>query len=215
MVPPASPTALRATRGTLALLALVLAACTTTSGATPSTSYTYSPPTVIDAPNSQTGPYVAVAVDNHFHDIHPWTRPPSPPTGRSRSRTRGPTCTTSRGGTHISVDIQPGKDTGVVPDRRPPEAGDVPGGVHVPRLPGHGGAVHRRPGEARADLATGSARRTAAASGAAGWRTSPGGRRPRRYPVVHEDHPVADLAGEPHLVGDDHHRHPLLGQAAS
>ena len=26
---------------------------------------------MINAPNSQTGPYVVVAVDNHFHDIHP------------------------------------------------------------------------------------------------------------------------------------------------
>src|SRR5437899_1967192 len=27
--------------------------------------------------------------------------------------------------------------------------------------------------------------------------------------LVHEDHPVGDTAGEAHLVGDHHHRHPL------
>jgi hypothetical protein len=30
--------------------------------------------------------------------------------------------------------------------------------------------------------------------------------------VGHEDHPVGDLAGEAHLVGDDDHRHAGLGQ---
>ena len=113
MVPPASPTALRATRGTLVLLALVLAACTTTSGATPSTSYTYSPPTVIDAPNSQTGPYVVVAVDNHFHDIHPSDPPIIAANRPFEVKNEGSNLHNfSVVGTHISVDIQPGKDMG-------------------------------------------------------------------------------------------------------
>src|SRR6056297_1293585 len=30
--------------------------------------------------------------------------------------------------------------------------------------------------------------------------------------LIHEDHPVRDLAGEPHLVGDAEHGHALLGQ---
>ena len=34
------------------------------------------------------------------------------------------------------------------------------------------------------------------------------------HAVVHEDDPVADVAGEAHLVGDDDHRHPLRGQLA-
>jgi hypothetical protein len=33
-------------------------------------------------------------------------------------------------------------------------------------------------------------------------------------PGVHEDDPVRDLPGEAHLVGDDHHRHPLAGEVA-
>src|SRR5699024_3127149 len=31
-------------------------------------------------------------------------------------------------------------------------------------------------------------------------------------PIVHEEHAIADLAGEPHLVGDDDHGHALFGQ---
>src|SRR4030095_2360288 len=31
-------------------------------------------------------------------------------------------------------------------------------------------------------------------------------------PLVHEDDPVGNPAGEPHLVGDAHHRHALAGQ---
>ncbi len=34
------------------------------------------------------------------------------------------------------------------------------------------------------------------------------------HAAVHEDDPVGDLAGEGHLVGDDHHRHALLGEPA-
>ena len=32
--------------------------------------------------------------------------------------------------------------------------------------------------------------------------------------LVHEDEPIADLAGELHLVGDDEHRHPDPGEVA-
>ena len=73
----------------------LLAACTTTSGASPSSSYSYSPPVVINAPNSQHGPYVVVAVDNHFHDIHP-TDPPTITANRPfEVKNEGSTCTTS------------------------------------------------------------------------------------------------------------------------
>src|SRR6478672_8617750 len=71
MMPAAPPIRLSAKRIVLAALALLLPACTTASGAAPPAAYSYSPPVVINAPNSQTGPYVVVAVDNHFHDIHP------------------------------------------------------------------------------------------------------------------------------------------------
>ena len=30
--------------------------------------------------------------------------------------------------------------------------------------------------------------------------------------LIHEHHPVADLPGKTHLVGDHHHGHPFLGQ---
>ena len=87
----------------------LLAACTTTSGASQSSTYSYSPPVVINAPNSQHGPYVVVAVDNHFHDIHP-TDPPTITANR-------PFEVKNEGfnlhnftviGTPISIDIPPG-----------------------------------------------------------------------------------------------------------
>ena len=108
---PGAPTRLRASRASIAVVALCLAACTTTSRAAPSASYTYSPPKVIDEPNSQTGPYVVVAVDNHFHDIHP-SDPPS-------IRQNRPFIVKNEGQnlhnftvvrTGISVDIEPGHE---------------------------------------------------------------------------------------------------------
>ncbi len=42
--------------------------------------------------------------------------------------------------------------------------------------------------------------------------TSRGGALLDDHPAVHEDQPVGDLAGEAHLVGDDHHRHALRGE---
>jgi len=64
---------------------------------------------VINEPNSQHGPYVVVAVDNHFHDIHP-TDPPTIAANR-------PFEVKNEGynlhnftviGTHISIDIPAG-----------------------------------------------------------------------------------------------------------
>jgi hypothetical protein len=95
--------------GVLAVLALALTGCAVSSGAAPSTSYTYSPPVVISSPNSTSGPYVVVAVDNHFHDIHP-TDPPTIAADR-------PFVVKNEGfnlhnftvvGTHISIDLRPG-----------------------------------------------------------------------------------------------------------
>jgi hypothetical protein len=99
-----------ALRTSVAVVALCLAACAGASRAKPSVGYTYSPPRVIDAPNSQTGPYVVVAVDDHFHDIHP-----SDPPTISADR---PFVVKNEGdnlhnftvpGTAISVDLPPGK----------------------------------------------------------------------------------------------------------
>jgi hypothetical protein len=90
---------------------LLLAACTATSGATPAGGYTYSPPEVIYSPYSTTGPFVVVAVDNHFHDIHP-SDPPTIAANR-------PFIVKNEGynlhnftvvGTNISIDIKPGHE---------------------------------------------------------------------------------------------------------
>lgn len=99
----------RQTVAVLAVLALALTACAASSGATPSSSYTFSPPVVISSPNSTSGPYVVVEVDNHFHDIHP-----SDPPTISADR---PFVVKNEGfnlhnfsvvGTHISIDLRPG-----------------------------------------------------------------------------------------------------------
>jgi hypothetical protein len=109
MKPAAPPIRPSAMGSVLAALGLLLTACTATSGATPPAAYSYSPPVVIDAPNSQTGPYVVVAVDNHFHDIHP-SDPPTITADR-------PFVVKNEGfnlhnfsvvGTSISVDLRPG-----------------------------------------------------------------------------------------------------------
>jgi hypothetical protein len=95
--------------GVAAVALTVLAACTTTSGASPSSSYSYSPPVVINEPNSQTGPYVVVAVDNHFHDIHP-SDPPTIAANRPfEVKNEGYNLHNfSVIGTSISIDIPPG-----------------------------------------------------------------------------------------------------------
>ena len=98
-----------ALRTALAILASILAGCTATSGATPSARYSYSPPVVIDAPNSQSGPYVAVAVDNHFHDIHP-SDPPTITANRPfEVKNEGSNLHNfSVVGTRISIELPPG-----------------------------------------------------------------------------------------------------------
>jgi hypothetical protein len=57
----------------LALIATVVLLAACTSGAA-ATSALPSPIKVINVPYPSRGPYVAVAVDNHFHDIHPEER---------------------------------------------------------------------------------------------------------------------------------------------
>src|SRR5438445_8935472 len=93
----------------LAVLALALTACAASSGAAPSSSYTFSPPVVLPSPDSTSGPYVVVEVDNHFHDIHP-SDPPTIAADR-------PFVVKNQGfnlhnftvvGTHISIDLRPG-----------------------------------------------------------------------------------------------------------
>jgi hypothetical protein len=100
---------LRRARHAWPCLLVVLASCTTTSGASPSPAYSFSPPVVINAPNSQSGPYVVVAVDDHFHDIHP-SDPPTITANR-------PFTVKNEGfnlhnfsvvGTRISIDLRPG-----------------------------------------------------------------------------------------------------------
>ena len=68
------------------------------------------PVVVITTPPSTTGPYVSVAVDNHFHDIHP-SDPPS--IGEDRPfevRNEGHNLHNfTVVGTDISVDLEPGQ----------------------------------------------------------------------------------------------------------
>ena len=97
--------------GLAAGLVVLLAACTASGRAAPGDGYTYSPPVVQYVPYSTTGPFVVVAVDNHFHDIHP-TDPPTIAANR-------PFIVKNEGynlhnftviGTHISIDIRPGHE---------------------------------------------------------------------------------------------------------
>jgi Cupredoxin-like domain len=93
------------------LLALVAAACASSplasSGPTPGSGSTDK---VFLKPYRTTGPFVVVAVDNHFHDIHP--------IDRTHISTNRPFVVKNEGsnlhnftvvGTGISVDIPPGK----------------------------------------------------------------------------------------------------------
>jgi hypothetical protein len=99
----------------LAAVALVLApamsGCSTTAGAGPTSTFSPRPIVVITTPPSTTGPYVVVAVDDHFHDIHP-----SDPPTIQRNR---PFEVKNEGfnlhnfsvvGTNISIDIAPGHE---------------------------------------------------------------------------------------------------------
>jgi Cupredoxin-like domain len=93
------------------LLALVAAACgaspLASSGPTPGSGSTDK---VFLKPYRSTGPFVVVAVDNHFHDIHP--------VDRTHIAANRPFVVKNEGsnlhnftvvGTHISVDLPPGK----------------------------------------------------------------------------------------------------------
>jgi hypothetical protein len=91
------------------LAALPLQACSGRSGATPSPAFSPLPIVIVTTPPSTSGPYVVVAVDNHFHDIHP-SDPPS-------IASRRPFVVKNEGhnlhnftvvGTLISIDIPPG-----------------------------------------------------------------------------------------------------------
>jgi len=99
--------------GTLAVTlgSVALQACSSKPSSGPSPSFSLRPIVVVTTPPSTTGPYVSVAVDNHFHDIHP----SDPPTIR-RNR---PFIVKNEGqnlhnftvvGTPISVDISPGHE---------------------------------------------------------------------------------------------------------
>jgi hypothetical protein len=88
------------------LATIFLAACSSGSSSVGST-----PDRVIFRPEPSHGPYVVVAVDNHFHDIHPVD---DPRIGENR-----PFIVKNEGqnlhnftvvGTGISVDIQPGHE---------------------------------------------------------------------------------------------------------
>lgn len=95
----------------LSLALFALAACQQAGGAErPSPSFSRRPIIVVTTPPSTTGPYVSVAVDNHFHDIHP-SDPPSIDENR-------PFEVKNEGfnlhnftvvGTDISVDLEPGQ----------------------------------------------------------------------------------------------------------
>jgi hypothetical protein len=86
---------------------VLLAACTSGAGATAALP---SPIKVINVPHPSSGPYVAVAVDNHFHDIHPEER-------NAISENRAFVVKNEGGnlhnftvvGTAISFDIKPGQ----------------------------------------------------------------------------------------------------------
>jgi hypothetical protein len=93
----------------LVLAACLLSACSTGPKAAGSAPFSPRPIVVLTTAPSRTGPFVVVAVDNHFHDIHP----SDPPTlGEDR-----PFEVKNEGlnlhnftvvGTGISVDIPPG-----------------------------------------------------------------------------------------------------------
>ena len=96
----------------IAVAAVSLQACSSTpSSGRPSPAFSLRPIVVVTTPPSTTGPYVSVAVDNHFHDIHP-SDPPS-------IRQSRPFIVKNEGqnlhnftvvGTGISVDIEPGHE---------------------------------------------------------------------------------------------------------
>jgi hypothetical protein len=94
----------------VAASATSLAACSSDDPVRSPSTFSPRPIVVVTTPPSTTGPYVSVAVDNHFHDIHP-SDPPS--IGEDR-----PFEVKNEGhnlhnftvvGTGISVDLEPGQ----------------------------------------------------------------------------------------------------------
>jgi len=90
-------------------LGATASACSGMAGAGPTPSFSPRPIVVVTTPPSTTGRFVVVAVDNHFHDIHP-----SDPPTIQRNR---PFWVKNEGfnlhnlsvvGTNISIDIRPG-----------------------------------------------------------------------------------------------------------
>lgn len=96
--------------GALAAGSLALAACSSpgTPPATPA--FSPRPIVVVTTPPSTTGLFVSVAVDNHFHDIHP-KDPPSISADRSfQVKNEGRNLHNfSVVGTDITVDLKPGQ----------------------------------------------------------------------------------------------------------
>jgi hypothetical protein len=94
--------------GVLALAVTVLSGCPGSATARPSPSSSSHPIVVITTPPSTTGPFVSVAVDNHFHDLHP-SDPPSIQQDRPFSvRNEGANLHNfTVVGTAISIDIRP------------------------------------------------------------------------------------------------------------
>jgi hypothetical protein len=85
------------------------AACSGRTSPESSPAFSPRPVVVITTPPSTTGPYVSVAVDNHFHDIHP-SDPPSIQQDRPfEVKNEGANLHNfTVAGTSISVDLEPG-----------------------------------------------------------------------------------------------------------
>jgi hypothetical protein len=94
----------------LAAGSLSLAACSSPATPPPTRTFSRRPIVVVTTPPSTTGLYVSVAVDNHFHDIHP-SDPPSLSEDRPfEVKNEGRNLHNfSVVGTDISVDLRPGQ----------------------------------------------------------------------------------------------------------
>jgi plastocyanin len=105
---------MRLARRPLALLAVLVAlgslgACSSASGPQRPPTFSHRPLVIVTTPPSTTGTFVSVAVDNHFHDIHP-SDPPTISANRGfvvKNEGRNLHNFTVVG-TLISVDIAPG-----------------------------------------------------------------------------------------------------------
>jgi cupredoxin-like protein len=94
----------------LAAGSLSLSACSSPATPPPTPTFSRRPIVVVTTPPSTTGLYVSVAVDNHFHDIHP-SDPPSLSEDRPfEVKNEGRNLhNVSVVGTDISVDLKPGQ----------------------------------------------------------------------------------------------------------